>query len=281
MHSTARAPNVLGDECRRTRRDVAQDAHDVDRRIVVERRRVVISALERVDLRPTAVRELRMVEIVERAHERGAGRRISPGRGVVGEREEPQLRRGRLVVDRRDVLPVLVLGEEALSGHARVPSEVDVLRPATRWSLERENDVGHPASRVAPEPRRGHRRAHAKRLFRVRRACHVPPAKGVELTVDQRLVAFLLALRPLEVLHPRIALGRRQRTNATSAEHAARVALAGRTGGLRRLVGLCAHGGRHCARAEHQQQGRPPADRYHHRAATAGSSARARRGASR
>ena len=47
--------------------DIAQNAKHVDRGVVVERRRVMIAALERIDLREAAVRHLRCEQIVDSA----------------------------------------------------------------------------------------------------------------------------------------------------------------------------------------------------------------------
>ena len=145
--------------------DVAQNAKHVDRRVVVERHRVVIAALEWIDLRKAAVRELRREEIVDSAQDRALVPLIALARCSTRERKRISSVVGA-VVDRRDPLPVGALGEVALTRSPRVLREVDVLRPAAVRRLKAQNDIGQAAapnrSRTMPASSTPERRSRAR-----------------------------------------------------------------------------------------------------------------------
>lgn len=121
--------------------DFAEKGQDVNDGAVVEGDRVMITALQRVDLRPAAGGKLRGEEVVEAALKGGAmaggGGGGSAGLDDSGEVAK-RCNRG-VVVEDTDVAGFVT---RALAGVARARGEVGVFIPAAGWRLKRKEVVG-------------------------------------------------------------------------------------------------------------------------------------------
>src|ERR1019366_635627 len=137
-------------------RDLLQQLQRESNRAIVKRDGVVVATLQRPDLRPAAVGELRRQQILQAAQNRRAvSLPVVRRRGNHG--EEAQFGGGGIVVQRPYVVPLgvgrrieiarrqmgrKIVGGKALTPSARVIGQVEVLAPAAGRSLERDNDVG-------------------------------------------------------------------------------------------------------------------------------------------
>src|SRR2546421_5645359 len=119
-------------------RDVAQEFHDADHRIVVEGEMLVVTREPRIILRPAAVVVLRLEQIVHAFQKSLAVARQSL-RGIDA-RQECQLRVGRAVVNGRIVL-TLLLDEVGLLLLGQHNSHVNILVPPACVALIEQQDV--------------------------------------------------------------------------------------------------------------------------------------------
>lgn len=118
----------------------------------------MVAAFEWPDLWPSSVGELRGEQVADAAEKAGAvGFALGAGRCCGDEREEAELGRGGVVVERADVVPVRVawgvevvgaevlgdvVGGVGLSALAGSGAHVEVLAPSACGRLEADDDVG-------------------------------------------------------------------------------------------------------------------------------------------
>jgi hypothetical protein len=218
-----RRRSSLGIEERGVFRRVKEPEHVHDR-VVVEGRGVVIAALQREDLRPAAVRHLRGEQVVDATAERAAPALVVQSRVRGG--EEPELCDRRVVVERRDVLPPIGLGEVALAGPARPLRVVHVLRPAAARRLEGEHRGDERAQRVVVELRcRPVGIRDGERAARVGRGHHAVAADARQLPGHRVLVEPAESVGSLEVCAPLALRLRRKGSDPTRVQEARGVVL--------------------------------------------------------
>src|ERR1035441_6199402 len=123
--------------------DALEQFENVRHGVVVVSDVVVITALQRINLRPAAVRELRGENEVQSLDESFLA--ILPFRGLPNAGEQIHFRGGRAVVERGDVMrrfARLVLRSPLHAGFAQTFAETHVLGPAARRRLKGEYRVG-------------------------------------------------------------------------------------------------------------------------------------------
>ena len=218
--------------------NVVEQSHHFNDGVVIERRVVVIAALQRPHLRPAAIGELRREQVANAALHGGACVWFC----VRPVHEKAQLGRCRSVVDGGDVLPTLVLGEETLPWLTRPFGEVDVFGPSAGGRLKRQHGLEHASRAVVvdgcpscwriPKRRGGEGRPRHRRRTRCR-----GPTRG-EFGGEQGAIECLRRARPIYVGVPRRPLIRAQGLPSFRRQQGRRVALHPRTGQRGRCIGL-------------------------------------------